>query len=81
MGSSLLWVLYFDNDTKVWSVYDPSGTFDHKPILPYLDSDHQFGELAYMVPGASCLVAISQEVTFRGVTLQDGIFDIIWPDP
>ena len=27
LGNNLKWVVYFDNDTKAWSLYDPSGTF------------------------------------------------------
>ena len=36
LGDNLLWVAYFDNRTKQWSVYDHSGTFspDKLPLPP-----------------------------------------------
>ena len=35
LGDNLLWVAHFNNETKLWSVYDPSGTFspDMLPIV------------------------------------------------
>ena len=34
LGDNLLWVAYFNNATKVWSVYDPSGSFSADALGP-----------------------------------------------
>ncbi len=49
LGDSLLWVAHFDNATKLWSVYDPSGTFS-PDMLPLVGQD---------VPDASSIGELS----------------------
>ena len=81
MGSSLQWLAYFDNVTKVWSLYDPTGTFDPAVIWPPVSSDYPFGELTYVFPSDLYLVSISPEVDYRGVKWEEGILQVVWPQP
>ena len=81
MGSSLMWVAYFDNYSKSWHKFDPTGTFNPEIIFPPLPSDYQFGTLTYVLPENVYLVGISQAVTYRGVQWEEGILQVVWPAP
>ena len=78
VGPALLWIAGFDNTTKVWLAYDPSGTLDPSILGQHLPSDYQPGELIQLKEGNTYLIAISEQVTLRGDTLDEGIYQIIW---
>ena len=70
----MLWIAGFDNTTKVWLAYDPSGTLDPSILGQHLPSDYQPGELIQLKEGNTYLIAISEQVTLRGDTLDEGIY-------
>ena len=86
LGSNLLWVAYYDNATKQWSVYDPSGAFSPDLlILPpgqAVPSPSEIGALTHVVPRKIYWMNISrdQTVTLGGAvrTLTAGANSVSW---
>ena len=86
LGDNLLWAAYYDNATKQWSVYDPSGTFSPDLLLLPPDqsvpSRSSIGALTHLVPGKVYGLYLSRDetVTLRGTarTLTAGINSVSW---
>ncbi len=85
LGDNLLWVAHFDNITKEWSVYDPSGTFS-PDSLPLVGQDvpdaSSIGELSALVPRQIYWLMMSdaQTAVLGGVsrTLVSGLNGVPW---
>lgn len=85
LGDNLLWVAHFDNRTKEWSVYDPSGTFS-PDSLPLVGQDvpdaSSIGELSALVPRQIywLMVGDAQTAVLGGVsrTLVSGLNGVPW---
>ena len=86
LGNNLLWAAYYDNTTKQWSVYDPSGAFSPGLLLlppgQSVPSPSSIGALTHLVPRKVYGVYISRDetVTLRGTarTLTAGINSVSW---
>ena len=85
LGDNLLWVAHFDNATKEWSVYDPSGTFS-PDLLPLVGQDvpdaSAIGELSALVPRQIywLMVSDAQTAVLGGVSrnLVSGLNGVPW---
>ena len=85
LGNNLLWVAHFDNATKEWSVYDPSGTFS-PDLLPLVGQDvpdaSAIGELSALVPRQIywLMVSDAQTAVLGGVSrnLVSGLNGVPW---
>ena len=86
LGDNLLWAAYYDNATKQWSVYDPSGTFSPDLLLlppgQSVPSRSSIGALTHLVPGKVYGLYLTRDetVTLRGTarTLTAGINSVSW---
>ena len=86
LGNNLLWAAYYDNATKQWSVYDPTGAFSPDLLLlppeQSVPSPSSIGALTHLVPRKVYGVYISRDetVTLRGTarTLTAGINSVSW---
>ena len=86
LGGNLLWVAHYDNPTRQWSVYDPSGTSspDSLPLPPgqSAPSPSSVAALTHVVPGKIYWINVSrdQTVTLGGTarTLFAGINSVSW---
>ncbi len=86
LGANLRWAAYYDNATKQWSVYDPSGAFSPDLLLLPPDqsvpSRSSIGVLTHLVPRTVYGVYISRDetVTLRGTArnLTAGINSVSW---
>ena len=81
LRDALLWIASFNNQTKVWSVYDPSGTFTPEALRRNLPPDYPFGELTQLMSDYIYEMALGGDVTFQGQELTEGVFQIVWSDP
>ena len=86
LGDTLQWVAQYDNITKRWVVFDPSGTFSVESLplpasVPIPDWS-TVGELTHLIPNLLYWVNVSQDKTveLRGVNrpLARGINPITW---
>ena len=71
MEDSLLWTAHFDNESKEWSVYDPSGTFtpESLPTPPGVPVPNltEIGSLTRLYPGKLYWFAVSEDLRFLWV--------------
>ena len=71
MEDSLLWTAHFDNESKEWSVYDPSGTFtpESLPTPPGVPAPNltEIGSLTRLYPGKLYWFAVSEDLRFLWV--------------
>ena len=69
LGDNLQWVAHFDNETKKWSVYDPSGTFTPAaltvPSIIVPSSADEIGQLTELVRGKPYFFAVVRDVTVQ----------------
>ena len=85
LRDNLLWVAHFDNETKEWAVYDPSGTFS-PDLLPLVGQDvpdaSSIGELSVLVPRQIywLMVSDAQTAVLGGVSrnLVSGLNGVPW---
>lgn len=88
LGDNLLWVAHFENSTKEWSVYDPSGTFS-PDMLPLAGQEipdaSDIGELSALVVSSPkqiywLMVSESQTAVLGGLSrnLVSGLNGVPW---
>ena len=84
LGDNLLWVAYFDNNTKGWSLYDPSRTFTVNQ-LPGLFGPSSIGDmkaLNNLVAGEPYQIRVKGDVTInlggKERELTTGINTVVW---
>ena len=69
LGDNLQWVAHFDNETKKWSVYDPSGAFTLEalavPSFVVPSSAVEIGQLTDLVHGELYFLAVARDVTVQ----------------
>ena len=85
LGSNLLWVAHFSNETKEWSVYDPSGAFEpgQLPLAGQEAPDaSDIRELSALMPGQiySFMMDEAQNAELGGVSrsLPAGLSWMLW---
>lgn len=84
LGSNLLWAAYFDNNTKSWSLYDPSETFsvNQLPGIFGPGSISEMGPLNSLTKGEPYQIRVSSDITVNlGGTerkLTTGINNVVW---
>ena len=81
LGSNLQWAAEFDDATKSWSVYDPSGTFDESRDAMRIPHGFQPAELTILRNGQIYWIAVSQNASLGESELLAGINQMIWSDP
>ena len=65
LGNNLRWVAYFDNATKSWSLYDPSGTFTVGQLPGFLgppQSLSSYSPLTQVISGRSYYLNVGRDV-------------------
>ena len=83
LGGNLLWAAHFNNDTKEWSVYDPSGSFSPNQLpTPTGVTPTSIGELTNVVPGEIYHVSVKEDQTVTlgrsSRSLTAGINPVVW---
>ena len=81
LGSDLLWAAEFDQATKSWSVYDPSGAFDESRDAMRIPHGFQPAELTSLRNGQMYWIAVSQNASLGESELLAGINQVIWSGP
>ncbi|MDE2780053.1 MAG: hypothetical protein OXI91_10310 [Chloroflexota bacterium] len=81
LGSALQWAAEFDQATKSWSVYDPSGTFDESRDAMRIPHGFQPAELASLRNGQMYWIAVSQNASLGESELLAGINQVMWSGP
>ena len=84
LGGNLLWAAYFDNNTKSWSLYDPSETFsvNQLPGIFGPGSISEMGPLNSLTSGEPYQIRVSSDVTVnlggKERKLTTGINNVVW---
>lgn len=84
LGGNLLWAAYFDNNTKSWSLYDPSETFtvNQLPGIFGPSSISDMGPLNSLTSGEPYQIRVSSDVTVnlggKERKLTTGINNVVW---
>ena len=80
LGDSLLWVASFNNSTKGWSLYDPSGSFEPESLGIPPESASSIGALTHLQPGTVYYFNLNRDVSLYGfIPLGRGITTLLWP--
>ena len=84
LGGNLLWAAYFDNESKSWSLYDPSKTFtvNQLPGIFGPGSISEMGPLNTLTSGQPYQIRVSSDVTInlggKERKLTTGINNVVW---
>ena len=78
LGSALKWIAHFNNTSKNWSAYDPTGTFSQDQGQLPIPVNPPVGALTNLADGKIYWIGLSQNATFRGESLLAGLTSIYW---